>query len=370
MMNVLKAMGVILVCAAAVLGGQRMIGKAKPPSMHRGGGDAVVRIVMVQEKDFADRIEAVGTAKANESVTVTATVSEQVKSVFFKQGAAVRAGDLLVQLEDAEEAALLAEAQINSDEQKRELERIRTLREKQVQTGQKFDQQESAFKAAEARVRQAEARLRDRKITAPFSGLLGVRQISPGALVEPGTAITTLDDIDVIKLDFTVPEIYVSVLKKGQRIEAQSAAWPGQSFSGEVNIISPRVNPTTRAIQVQALIPNPARRLRPGMLLTVILIANPRRSLSVPEACLVAYGDKQFVYVLQEDGTVEKRGIFLGRREVGLAEVVSGLKAGETVVSEGVMNLRDGAKVRVMGNPEDENAGISFRGREGRSPAC
>jgi membrane fusion protein (multidrug efflux system) len=369
MINALKALGVIVVCVVVVVAVQRFIGKAKPKMRPRGGGEAVVRVVKVQEQDFADRIEAVGTAKANESVNITATVSEQVKSVLFKEGSTVQAGDVLVQLEAAEEEALLKEAVVNRDEQKREMDRIRKLKEKEVQTGQKFDQQVSALKAAEARLQQAEARLRDRRVVAPFSGILGIREISPGALVEPGTSITTLDDIDRIKLDFTIPEIYIAVLSKGQRIEAHSAAWPERSFSGTVGIISPRVNSTTRAVQVRAIIPNPDKLLRPGMLLTVTLIANPRRSLSVPEACLVAYGKKQFVYVKRDDSAVEKREVRLGSREVGRVEVLSGLRAGETVVTDGVMNLRDGAKVRVTGNPENSKVGLSSSGcRDGSGP--
>lgn len=364
MMNVLKAFGVVICCAAAVIVMQRVIGKAKPRMPPRGGGEAVVRVARIEKQDFADRIEAVGTSKANESVTITAVVSEQVQRVFFEEGSTVQAGDLLVQLEASEQEALLKEAQVDLDEQKRELERVRTLREKQVQTGQKFDQQQTLLKAAEARLLAAEARLRDRRIVAPFSGVVGVRQISPGALVEPGTTITTLDDIDPIKLDFTVPEIYIGALKKGQHIEAQSAAWRDRSFSGTVTIISPRVNPTTRAVQVQAIIPNPDRLLRPGMLLTVTLIANPRKSLSVPEECLVAYGKKQFVYVTQDDGTVAKREVHLGRRELGRVEVLSGLLAGEAVVIEGVMNLRDGAKVRIVGNADDRKAGLGPQARQ------
>ena len=210
MMNTLKALGVIILCVSAVVVAQHVIGKAKPKIPPRMGIEAIVRVSQVQEQEFADRIEAVGTAKANESVTITATVSEQVKTIFFEEGAAVQAGDLLVQLESSEHQALLAEAQVDRDEQKRELERVRHLLEKHVQTGQKFDQQLSKFKSADARLLAAEARLRDRKIIAPFSGILGLRQISPGALVQPGTSITTLDDIDPIKLDFTVPEIHAT----------------------------------------------------------------------------------------------------------------------------------------------------------------
>ena len=357
MINMVKALGVIILSVAAVIAVQQVIGKAKPQMPPNRGKMAAVRVDQVREQDFAERIEAVGTAKANESVTITATVSEKIEKILFQEGAAVKTGDVLVHLEAAEEKAQLEEARVSLDEQKRELERVRTLWEKKAQSGQKLDQQQSAVRAAKARLMAAEARLRDRKIVAPFSGVLGIRQVSPGALVQAGTPITTLDEIDRIQLDFTVPEIYIGALKKGQRIEARSAAWPDRSFSGTVAIINPRVDETTRAVQVQAIIPNPEKLLHPGMLLTVSLVANPRKSLGLPEACLVAYGNKQFVYVTRDDRTVERREVCLGRREVGRVEVLSGLKAGETVVIEGVMNLRDGAKARFIENPEKDKTG-------------
>lgn len=361
MMNVLKALGVIILCVAAVIVAQRVIGKAKPRTPNRGGATAVVQVAGVHERDFADRIEAVGTAKANEAVTITASVSEQVEKILFEEGALVDAGSLLVKLRSQEEEALLREARVDANEQRRELNRVRMLLEKQVQTQQKLDQQECALREAEQRLLAAEAVMRDRRIRAPFSGILGIRQISPGALVQPGTAITTLDDISKIKLDFTVPEIYMASLKKGLHIEARSAAYPDRSFSGVVSIISTRVNPTTRAVQVQALIPNPEGLLRPGMLLTVTLTANPRKAVSVPEACLVAYGKKQFVYVVRDDAKVEKREVHIRSREMGNVEVSSGLRSGETVVTEGVMNLRDGTKVRIVGDDETSRASVHRR---------
>ena len=364
-MNTLKALGVVIVCTAAIIAAQRMIGKAKPRIPPRGGGEAAVQVARVQSRDFSDRIEAVGTAKANESVTITANVSEQVEKVLFEEGASVEAGTLLVKLRSQEEEALLREARVDASEQRRELNRVIMLREKHVQTQQKLDQQECALREAEQRLLAAEAVMRDRRIVAPFSGVLGIREISPGALVQPGTTITTLDDISQIKLDFTVPEIYLASLKKGLLIQARSVAFPDRSFSGVVSIISPRVNPTTRAVQVQALIPNPERLLRPGMLLTVKLTANPRKSVSVPEACLVAYGKKQFVYVMRKDGTVEKREVHIGRREIGNVEVSAGLQPGETVVTEGVMNLRDGAKVRIVGKDKTSRASVPRRNGRG-----
>ncbi len=354
-----------MLCIVAVIAVQRVIGTAKPKMPPRGGREAVVKVGRVQELNFADRIEAVGTAMANESVTITAIVPDRIEKIFFEEGADVQTGDVLVQLEAAEERAALEEAIVDLDEQKRELERVRILVEKTVQSRQEFDKQQTKFRAAQARLKAAEARLRDRRIVAPFSGVVGIRQISPGAFVQTGTTICTLDDIDRIKLEFTVAEIYIASLRTGQRIEARSAALPERAFSGTVSIINPRVNETTRAVRVQAIIPNPDRLLRPGMLLTVDLIANQRKSLSVQEACLVAYGEKQFVYVMRDDGTVEKREVWLGRREVGLVEVLKGLREGETVVTEGVMNLRDGAKVRIVESAEDPKVRPASRATKG-----
>ncbi|MFH1117597.1 MAG: efflux RND transporter periplasmic adaptor subunit [Pseudomonadota bacterium] len=353
MMNAVKAFVVVALCAVAVVAVQRVIGTAKPAMPPRGEREAVVKVGSVEELNFADRIEAVGTAKANESVTVTATVPERIEKIFFEEGADVQAGDVLVQLEAAEERASLEEAIVDLDEQKRELERVRVLVEKTVQSRQEFDKQQTKFRAAQARRKGAEARLRDRIIVAPFSGVVGIRQISPGAFVQTGAVICTLDDIDRIKLEFTVAEVCFAALQTGQRIEARAAALPDRLFSGTVSIIDPRINQTTRAARVQAVIPNSERLLRPGMLLTVDLIANRRKSLSVPEACLVAYGEKQFVYVTREGGTVEKREVRIGRREVGHVEVLTGLRQGESVVTEGVMNVHDGAKVRIVGNEKD-----------------
>ncbi|MBN2713743.1 MAG: efflux RND transporter periplasmic adaptor subunit [Planctomycetes bacterium] len=355
-MKTVKTIGVIIASVIVVIILQRNFGKSELPPNMRMQGESRVIVYVVKERHFANRIEAIGTARANEAITITSTVADRVDKILFKDGAQVKAGDMLVQLECEQERALLDEARINLAEQKREFERIKALREKKVVAEQAFDTQRSVVEAAEAQFAAAQAVLHDRMISAPFPGIIGIRQVSPGALINPGDEISTLDDLSIIKLDFTVPETYLSELKNGQAIEAHSIAWPDKTFTGKVTSVDSRVNPTTRAVAVQAQIENPDLSLRAGMLLTVELISKPRDSISVPEKALVAYAEKEFVYILNADNTVSRRQVQLGMRETGWTEILDGLSAGETIVTEGVINLRDGATVTVVEQDKEDMA--------------
>lgn len=355
-MKYLKVVFVILIALGVVFLSRRYLGHSPLPQRPPMGGEAMVVVTNIGMRHFTTRVEAMGTAYASESVTITAPVAERVSKVLFADGTTVKAGDLLVQLEDAEESADVEEAMVNLDEQRRELGRIKALRDKMMVSEQEMDTRRSAAEAAQARLAAAQARLRDRAIMAPFAGVLGIRRVSLGALVAAGTAITTLDDLDLIKADFTLPETLFADIAIGQTIEARSVAWPDGTFTGTVVTIDTRVNPTTRAVTVQAHIPNPQHRIRPGMLLTVSLISRLRESLCVPEKALLAYGDKHYAFVLKSDNTVEQRELRLGEREVGWVEIEDGLKDGESIVTEGLMDLKDKVRVRVAGMPP--SAGI------------
>jgi membrane fusion protein (multidrug efflux system) len=355
-MKLLKIIGVVLVAATIIFLGQRHFGNASssmPMPAMPGGGKVAVDIVGL--RFFATRIEAIGTAYANESVDITATVSERIAKIGFDNGAMVKAGDLLVQLDDAEEQATAEEAKIDLAEQQRELGRIQALFDKEVSPQQELDSRRSAMETATARLAAAQARLRDRAITAPFAGVLGLRRVSPGSLVDPGTVITTLDDLAFIKARFAVPETFLAEVKEGQEIEVGSVAWPDTTFAGVVASVDSRVNPVTRAVTIEAHIPNPELKLRPGMLLTVTLISRPRETVGIPEKALLAYADKHFVFVLTSNSAVERRELRLGVRDVGWVEIESGLNAGETIVIDGMMDLKDGAHVQVAGA---ENTGV------------
>jgi membrane fusion protein, multidrug efflux system len=302
----------------------------------------------VRLHSFSERLEALGTARANESVTVTSKVSEKISRIDFTDGALVQEGAVLAELTSVEESAQLAEAYAALRDARQQYDRVVPLVQNGSLSKARLDGQQAVLDGARARVAAIEARLSDRLIKAPFAGIVGLRRISPGTLVQPGDAIVTLDDSNPIKLDFTVPETQLALLAPGQTVTARSAAFSQQAFAGRVVTLDTRVDPVTRAVTVRALIDNPDHHLRPGMLMTVTVTGQERQSLGIPEEALIPEGQQQFVYIINQDNTVARRQVQIGTREPGVVEIRKGLKAGERVVTEGTMKVRPGQAVRVM----------------------
>ncbi len=303
---------------------------------------------MVTHEPFTEKLEALGTAKANESVVVTPTVEERVVAILVDDGEFVDKGQVLVKLDDSEAQYLLAEARATFKEQQQQFERMRRLAKTNATSRSQLDEEKGLLDIAAAKVSLLEARLQDYTIRAPFSGILGIRQISTGAVVDTDTVITTLDDTATIKLDFTVPEAYLGVLKNGMTVTARSLAYPDRIFNGTVTAISSRVDPETRSLTIRAKVPNPDRLLRPGMLLTVDLVKNRSRSLIIPEEAVIQEKDKKFAFLVTSDNTVEKKEIVTGRRNPGKLEVISGLNAGQQVIIQGITRVRPGSSVNVV----------------------
>lgn len=303
-----------------------------------------------------DTVDAIGTAQANESLTVTAKVTDTVRAVDFDDGDSVEAGDVLVQLTNREEEALLAEARANLDDAEVQLARIENLAGQNLIPESDLDTARSRAEASQARLDTVLARLSDRLILAPFSGVLGFRQVSPGTLLQPNTPITTLDDISIIKLDFTVPETFLGAVAPGARVLARTASYPEREFSGQVRTVGSRVDPVTRAIQVRAHVPNDDQALRPGMLLTVRVVMAERVALVVAENSVFQIQDRHYVYVVGPDLVARERQIEAGERRFGIVEVLDGLEEGELVVTEGIVKLRDGVQVRLAGDDADPSS--------------
>jgi membrane fusion protein (multidrug efflux system) len=211
-----------------------------------------------------------------------------------------------------------------------------------------LEQIEATLKGNDARVAAARARVADTVIIAPFSGRVGLRRVSVGSLVSPGTVITTLDDTSTIKLDFAVSENYLPSLTVNLPISARSVAYPGRVFDGRVGSVDSRVDQSTRSIMVRALLPNRDGVLKPGMFMTVNLSRGESDALVVPEEALVPEAGDVYVYVVKSGSTVEKRIVKTGQRRVGAVEIVAGLAAGDSVVIEGTQKLRDGAPVSMQ----------------------
>ena len=316
-------------------------GRDRPPPL--------VKVEPASTMRFVESVEAVGTARANEQVTVSAPVTERILRLNFDDGAYVTQGQTLAVLAAAQETAQLTEAQARAREAGQQLARIQTLRQRGFATKTNLDQQVAAAATARAQAAQAQATIGDRVVRAPFSGWVSLRNISAGAVVNAGTEIATVSDLSAIKLDFPVPETLLSSLRPGLTIAAKSAAWPDQPFRGQIATIDPVIDPNTRAVMVRARLPNPDRKLKPGMLLTVAIETAPRMSLSVPELAVIGEGDQRYVYVLGEGNVAKRQAVRTGVRSGGRVEIAEGLRPGQRVVTEGVVKLSEGMKVRVAG---------------------
>jgi membrane fusion protein, multidrug efflux system len=306
------------------------------------GGDRPPPLVKAEPASamrFVERVEAVGTARANEQVTVSAPVTERIVRLNFDDGAYVTKGQTLAVLAQGQETAQLNEAQARAREASQQLARIQTLRERGFATKTNLDQQVAAAASARAQAAQAQATISDRVIRAPFSGWVSLRTISAGAVVSAGTEIATISDLSAIKLDFSVPETLLPAITPGQTIEARSAAYPERPFRGQVATIDPVVDPNTRAVMVRA-----------------IEIA-PRLSLSVPELAVIGEGDARYVYLVGEDGTARRQQVRTGLRQDGRIEILEGIQPGQRVVTEGVVKVADGMKVRLAGAQNSRRAG-------------
>jgi membrane fusion protein (multidrug efflux system) len=318
----------------------------------------LVTVARVRNDQVYDTVEALGTAQANESVTINAKVTDTVRRVNFSDGDYVDAGTVLAELTNQEETASLAEARANLEDAQNDLRRQEDISAKGLGSKSALDSARSKVAAQQARYDAVIARLKDRLILAPFGGLLGFRQVSPGTMVSPNTSITTIDDISTIKLDFTVPEAFLGAMTPGARVIAQSVSYPGRNFEGLVKTVGSRIDPITRAATVRALVPNKDHALRPGMLLTVQVLTTQHLALVVPESAVFQVQNRAYVYRV-EDFVAHQQQVQVGSRHFGTAEVLTGLNDGDLIVVEGIVKLREGLKVRY--ESEGGNAEVSQR---------
>jgi membrane fusion protein, multidrug efflux system len=297
-------------------------------------------------------IEAVGTTQANESVEVTSKASNTVTAIRFQEGEEVERGDILVEMDDAQARAALAEAQASLARSKSQYNRSSDLQSRQALSVADLELVTASLKGDEARVAAAQARLDDTVIRASFNGRTGFRHVSVGSFVSPGTAITTLDDTSIIKLDFTVSETYLFVLRRGLAVTAVAAGLPDRTFTGAITNMDSRVDPVTRSVTVRAELDNPDGVLRQGMFMTVALQGEVAPTLLVPEEALVPERGHAYVFVVRNN-IVERREVRTGKRKPGFVEIVDGVHEHERVVVDGTQHVRDGSVV------EETNGGAS-----------
>ena len=365
---IVAATVLVLMVAALVL---RMAfaddGKGGAGPGGRGGAGARgqnVSEAIAAPREFSDRIRVLGVARGRRSVNITSSTSELITRVMFTDGQRVAAGTPLVQLQAREEDANIADTRAQVARAQTMYERYQTLHERGFASAAMLEQYETELESARASLAAAQARAGDRTIRAPFAGVLGLSTVTAGTLVNPGAVIATLDDIDVVRVDFPIPERYLSVLRTGTPITATIDAYGDEVFSGRIALIDTRVNETTRSITARAEIANPGARIRPGMAVRVAVQQGVRNSLAVPEAAVQYEGDGAFVYRIangERGATAQRVTVQTGAVEGGFVEILNGLSNGDHIVGSGLNRIQPNAPVRV-GNGQQPGAAAAPRG--------
>lgn len=317
----------------------------------RRGGQQVSEAVVAQ-RPFSDQIRVLGVARGQRSVNVTSSTTELITRVLFTDGQLVSAGAPLVELQAREEDAAIIEARANVNQAQREYDRYKALADRGVAPQVMLEQAETGLETARASLQAAQARRGDRVIRAPFAGRMGLTTVTPGTLINPGAVIATLDDTSTIRVDFPLPERYLNLLQPGASITATADAYGDAPFQGRIALIDTRVNEATRAATARAEFPNPGGRIRPGMLLRVVVQQGQRQTAAAPESAVQYEGSGAFVYRIapgQNGSTAQRVEVETGAVENGFVEILSGVEPGERIVGSGLNRIQPGAPVSVAG---------------------
>mgnify|MGYP001175579821 FL=1 len=322
----------------------------------RGPSVVTVSTAIAATESWAHKINTVGSLRAVQGVEVSAEVSGVVAAISFVSGSSVEIGAQLLQLDDTAEAAELRSLDAQLELAKQDYERARGLSIKTLLSQAQLDRTKSVLDSLEARAEEQQALIARKSIQAPFSGELGIREINLGEYLSPGTPIVTLQQLDPIFTDFTVPERSLSSLSIGQVIEVTVAAFPAETFKGAISAISPKVESRTRNIKLQATLQNDDTRLRPGMFARVaIILGGANTVVTLPRTAVefLPYGNSVFIVTQEGDAlTVHRRQITTGRILGTRVEIIKGINSGEQVVSAGQLKLRNGQHIRIDNSVE------------------
>jgi len=313
-------------------------------------GPASVFVEPVAEREFAIRIEALGTLEPKEVVDLTLNTADRVQSLYFDDGQRVRKGKTLLSLAQREQIALTEAADATASEAAQQLERIERLAARKAVSQAELDEAKRNVNAANAQLRAVQSRQKDRVLVAPFDGVLGFRRVSVGSFIRPGDTVARLIDDSEMNLEFAVPSTFLRSLAPGTRVIARTDDLPGMNFDGEIATVDNAIDPVSRSIKVRATLPNPDRILISGMFMEIVLTADPRTSLAIPEEAVQPVGPKTFVFKVEDDDgmlTVKRTEVKLGALENGYLEVLSGLDRSDRVISEGVIRVRDGSQIKI-----------------------
>lgn len=315
-----------------------------------GGGrpPVAVEAAPVEISAVEDEVKAIGSLRANEQVVIRPEIAGRITQFLFEEGARVEKGAVLVRIYDTAYQAELAQANTALTLSKRNFDRAQELFRRDAASTRARDEAQAKLESDRANLELARTRLAKTQIKAPFAGTIGLRLVSVGAYVSPGQDIVDLVNADPIKVDFSIPERFLSAVKVGQSLSVAVDAFPDETFAGEVYAVAPQVDQQGRTLALRARIANPSGKLKPGLFARVRLITQVRpRAIVIPEQAVFARGDGWLVFTVV-DAKAKLTKIATGIRRAGKVEVVSGLKEGDVVVSAGHIKLREGAPVKVL----------------------
>jgi len=318
-----------------------------------GGGPppAPVEVAKVAAEQMAQTITTVGSLRSEESVTIRPEIAGRIAAISFREGQRVARGDVLVRLDASINQAEVQQARANLKLAHSKYERAVDLAKSNFISGQARDEAENNLRVAEAALALVEARFAKTEIRAPFAGVIGLRSVSVGDYVKEGADVVNLESIDLLKVDFRLPEVHMRQVQSGQTLQVSLDALPGKTFEGRVLAVNPLVDAAGRAIVVRAQVRNSDASLRPGMFARVRLVtADQADALVIPEQALVPQGTEQFVFKVV-DGKAVRTKVELGQRRTGKVEVRGGVAVGDTIVTAGQIRLRDGVPVAIARAP-------------------
>jgi membrane fusion protein, multidrug efflux system len=341
----------LLLAGCADEAGQAGGGFQRPPTP--------VEAALVAIAPVTDSFSTVGSIEAGEAIIVTSEIDGMVTAIPFREGGPVTKGDLIAQLDDAQLKAEVQRAKALFAQTKATWDRVRSIVDQGAGAPQDLDDALAALKVAEANLALAETRLEKTRITAPFSGLTGKRKISHGSFLRAGSAITSLAQIEKLRVTFAIPERILASLKVGAEVNVTTTAFADKPLVGTIDVIEPQLDPLTRNVAVVALLDNRDGLLRPGMSATIDLVLKRRaNAMTVPSEAVFVEGGQAFVYLIKPDSTVTRTALTLGTRLAAVVEVVAGLSDGQQVVKAGHQKLYEGAKVAPV-TAETEEGGAA-----------
>jgi membrane fusion protein (multidrug efflux system) len=392
LMGAAAALILMVVAGGLMLVANSAVKAKKAMGAGAAGRTVAVASAVISPQDFTDRIEALGVAKARQSVTVTSNTAELITKVLFHDGQSVSKGQVLVELKGDEQDAAVAQAQSLAAQARLDAARWSDLAAKGYSPRVTAERYQAASVQADASLKAAQSRRLNRVIRAPFSGVVGLSDVAPGALIAAGGPIVSLDDLAVVRIDFPVPDRFYARLHKGMSLTAKVDAYPDAQFKGAVAQVDTRIDERTRSVRARAEFANSDGRLRPGMLAKVVVEEGVRSALAAPEAAVQFEGEQAFVFtIVKDDGKSDgpragqragkrkkmlegmaanapkgpkmiahRQTIVVGARQNGFIEVTSGLRAGETIVADGMNRVQPNQAVRV-GKPD--GAGVAGSGK-------